>query len=58
MARTKQTSDSGFWVVELAAVHDSTVAAHRYLPGEHTVNEDLKAEMDAVEGLVAHARPA
>lgn len=53
-----KTSKTGFWEVELAAAHDSAIAGHRYLPGTHTVNEDLKAEMEAVEGLVTRAVPA
>ena len=53
-----KTSKTGFWVVELATAHDSAIAAHRYAPGEHTVNDDLKAEMEAVEGLVLNVRAA
>lgn len=54
----KKKSESGFWEVELAFAHDSALAAHRYAPGKHTVNDDIKAEMDAVEGLVSRADPA
>jgi hypothetical protein len=58
MVTPKKKSESGYWTVELAGAHDSAIASHRYLPGEHTVSDDLKAEMEAVEGLVTHVNPA